>query len=1111
MADKVSYKDFSARIKSKYPQYNSIDDLELSKKIIEKYPEYKESVLFDTIPETKEKPVVQPEVVTQPEIPAQQPAEEAAQLPPAEERQQTLPNYDQKLYDKFNEKMAAEFGLIDNASTIRQDVFEAKKDELQPFVKDGLVDINTYQAQKAFQGELDRQTKIIENAQKLELTPEFLTHVVDLNKMITPVSDDAQKQEDYLFGSLQQFNQGVAELVRTVDRGLKMSAESAGFEWKNPLFRDIADAVDRVGAEGAYKVPDNIAGQIAGAVSYIAPDLIATFVMPELKLAQMGRITGGLVTKIPKFPTLLAAKEGFRMYEQSTDDKYNSFLKGAAHGFQEGLTYEALGLIGKEAAQLVNAMGAGKLVTESVGGLASGTLFGTHALIADPEVWNNGDIDWEKGKDAFWTNFGVGIAFHGKKIGEEIVNTATINQSATRKAHAAFWTSNRDLIRTGLSSDKTQFQLRRESQKYWQMAMEAKTPTEKNQYMIAKTSIDNIIASRAMAENIAQNPKAYIEAVKNQPDLTDKEKEFFTKRINETVEDYTNISKEIEAKDKAAKEEALNDQSKLDYLKSKGVDVPNGTSMVELERIYQAEKKKSTESENIQKDSEKKLTEKKSDLPVNEPTKDLVETKSSPKSETVEKGGSQKLEEFQNLLNEGINKPDKESEVVNAEKTTQKTVEPVPEKGAEGKGVGTGSVRDAKQDRGAKKAITSKTTKDEKRDDGKLGNERDGRTATEKVQEQQKLDEQNVEPKKQTEETKPGSESSKEQVSEKKVEREKRIAEIDSELGDAWSDLADIVGAKKSITGEERKRLAPVVKRVTRLYAEKYLLKGQELIESVKEYFSKKGVEIDDDLIKGSTGYSEIKNKKISATGDFLSDVRDAVTEKNISGISKKIVKQKQKQFDAEMNNVVKPIIKRIDKEGLTVNYTDTGGVERNYTVKKKEDGSLSVTYKTYDTKKKKNVSHTVTEAKHLQEIKKKYLEQREADIKEITDKVENKFLEETDAEIKKAIDEYTAKRDAELPKAPAEFSDKTPAPGTTEFKKMKPQREKKPSAGTKIVVDEMSVIRDEIKLWTKQAREQKKWTEGEYAELTGKIREKIKAAADAGTYHSRTIQGNHQ
>lgn len=45
----MNYKQFSQNIKTKYPQYQDIDDLELANKIIAKYPQYQEQVEFDDV------------------------------------------------------------------------------------------------------------------------------------------------------------------------------------------------------------------------------------------------------------------------------------------------------------------------------------------------------------------------------------------------------------------------------------------------------------------------------------------------------------------------------------------------------------------------------------------------------------------------------------------------------------------------------------------------------------------------------------------------------------------------------------------------------------------------------------------------------------------------------------------------------------------------------------------------------------------------------------------------------------------------------------------------------------------------------------------------------
>lgn len=43
----ITYKEFSAKIKKKYPEYKDVDDLLLAEKMLEKYPVYKDRVIFD--------------------------------------------------------------------------------------------------------------------------------------------------------------------------------------------------------------------------------------------------------------------------------------------------------------------------------------------------------------------------------------------------------------------------------------------------------------------------------------------------------------------------------------------------------------------------------------------------------------------------------------------------------------------------------------------------------------------------------------------------------------------------------------------------------------------------------------------------------------------------------------------------------------------------------------------------------------------------------------------------------------------------------------------------------------------------------------------------------
>ncbi|MDD2304504.1 MAG: hypothetical protein PHP53_07395 [Prolixibacteraceae bacterium] len=53
----VNFQDFSSMVKAKYPDYKDVDDLTLAKKIIEKYPEYRDQVSFYQIQPEAEQPL----------------------------------------------------------------------------------------------------------------------------------------------------------------------------------------------------------------------------------------------------------------------------------------------------------------------------------------------------------------------------------------------------------------------------------------------------------------------------------------------------------------------------------------------------------------------------------------------------------------------------------------------------------------------------------------------------------------------------------------------------------------------------------------------------------------------------------------------------------------------------------------------------------------------------------------------------------------------------------------------------------------------------------------------------------------------------------------------
>lgn len=84
----------------------------------------------------------------------------------------------------------------------------------------------------------------------------------------------------------------------------------------------------------------------------------------------------------------------------------------------------------------------------------------------------------------------------------------------------------------------------------------------------------------------------------------------------------------------------------------------------------------------------------------------------------------------------------------------------------------------------------------------------------------------------------------------KKAARQKRFEEIDIELGNELENLAESLGIVKKLTGEQRAKLLPTVVKVSKLLAEKYALKGEELIDEIVEYFRGKNIELDDEILK---------------------------------------------------------------------------------------------------------------------------------------------------------------------------------------------------------------------------------------------------------------------
>ncbi len=143
--------------------------------------------------------------------------------------------------------------------------------------------------------------------------------------------------------------------------------------------------------------------------------------------------------------------------------------------------------------------------------------------------------------------------------------------------------------------------------------------------------------------------------VKAEEKLDDKFKGKYQERIISLNTDIDKISGDYAAKTKA---EVSAEQDKIDYLLKQGVKIPNGTTMEQLDKLYQDEKIKSEQkAETISEKPKTELTEtvqdKKtelSDIKTEAPVLPEIETAESlPKVATAENQGEQKLQEFKEV------------------------------------------------------------------------------------------------------------------------------------------------------------------------------------------------------------------------------------------------------------------------------------------------------------------------------------------------------------------------------------------------------------------------------------------------------------------------------
>ena len=149
----VSVQEFSKKVKEKYPEYKDVDDATLAKKIVEKYPEYKERVSFD-----QPEPVpTGPQTGTEPANPGQQP-----KISPTEslhsslpyfniEKKQVVPSIQEPKKDvSFDENAATKVGQENTVQNIIPQTKAPEEEYFNPAIRNtGGAKINSNQPEES--------------------------------------------------------------------------------------------------------------------------------------------------------------------------------------------------------------------------------------------------------------------------------------------------------------------------------------------------------------------------------------------------------------------------------------------------------------------------------------------------------------------------------------------------------------------------------------------------------------------------------------------------------------------------------------------------------------------------------------------------------------------------------------------------------------------------------------------------------------------------------------------------------------------------------------------------------------------------------------------------
>ena len=357
--------------------------------------------------------------------------------------------------------------------------------------------------------------------------------------MLTPLDPKEKPSfESYLTALPQGFNKRMGEAIRNTGAILNMPQEAVSKAVKkvsdgksdiNEQF--LKQAFSQVPILGAFsqenmdnlasvienagnpkEAPDNLVGKTLESTGSILFDIATIRATPTSKINALAKYG---MERVPMFPTYLATMGGATVAREGGDIKDTG--KAVAEGVASGLTYEGMGIAAGRVGQLVKEFGGTELLSSSSRALANSVMFG-----ADSKL---------KG-GTFAEGAAMGLVFGGYDIGAE-----AINKSIAHRSYISYLTTTDNAIKTVARMKINPEEMRKQSDELWTEYEKETDPIKKQMMLEEKTAIDNVINVNATTQEIIKNPKAFIDNIQKDPNLSPKEKNIWTNKIHTTIKD----------------------------------------------------------------------------------------------------------------------------------------------------------------------------------------------------------------------------------------------------------------------------------------------------------------------------------------------------------------------------------------------------------------------------------------------------------------------------------------------------------------------------------------------------------------------------------------------